>query len=48
MHETDPANLQPKVRPLNLRIGEFIRANAVVDLPVFPRWTRRMRGWPGG
>lgn len=25
MIETDPANLQPKVRPLNLRVAEFIR-----------------------
>ena len=33
MHETDPANLQPKVRPLNLRVAEFIRAHAVVDMP---------------
>ena len=33
MHETDPANLQPKVRPLNLRVAEFIRANVVVDMP---------------
>lgn len=27
MRETDPANLQPKVRPLNQRVAEFIRAN---------------------
>ena len=27
MRETDPANLQPKVRPLNLRVAEFIRSN---------------------
>ena len=27
MVETDPANLQPKVRPLNLRVAEFIREN---------------------
>lgn len=27
MFETDPANLQPTVRPLNLRVAEFIRAN---------------------
>lgn len=32
MGETDPANLQPKVRPLNLRIAEFIRANTAVDV----------------
>lgn len=27
MKETDPANLQPRVRPLNQRVAEFIRAN---------------------
>jgi hypothetical protein len=27
MRETDPANLQPKVRPLNQRAAEFIRAH---------------------
>ncbi|RWO41344.1 MAG: helicase [Mesorhizobium sp.] len=27
MEETDPANLQPKVRPLNQRVAEFIRSN---------------------
>ena len=27
MIETDPANLQPKVRPLNRRVAEFLRAN---------------------
>ena len=32
MRETDPANLQPKVRPLNLRVAEFIRANTAVDV----------------
>jgi hypothetical protein len=32
MTETDPANLQPKVRPLNHRIAEFIRANRPLDL----------------
>lgn len=31
MHKTDPANLQPRVRPLNLRIAEFIRQNPPVD-----------------
>lgn len=31
MHETDPANLQPKVRPLNQRVAEFIRANRPAD-----------------
>lgn len=33
MRETDPANLQPKVRPLNLRVAEFIRANPAVGVP---------------
>lgn len=32
MTETDPANLQPKVRPLNHRVAEFIRANRSADL----------------
>lgn len=27
MIETDPANLQPKLRPLNRKVAEFIRAN---------------------
>ncbi|MCY3821090.1 MAG: helicase-related protein [Gammaproteobacteria bacterium] len=27
MRETDPANLQPKVRPLNHRVAEFVREN---------------------
>jgi hypothetical protein len=31
MRETDPANLQPKVRPLNQRVAEFIRANRPPD-----------------
>lgn len=30
--ETDPANLQPKIRPLNLRVAEFIRAHPPHDL----------------
>ena len=33
MRETDPVNLQPKVRPLNLRVAEFIRANPVTGMP---------------
>lgn len=33
MRETDPANLQPRVRPLNLRVAEFIRANPPVGMP---------------
>lgn len=31
MIETDPANLQPKVRPLNQRVAAFIRANRPTD-----------------
>jgi hypothetical protein len=31
MLETDPANLQPKVRPLNQRVAEFVRANRPPD-----------------
>jgi hypothetical protein len=31
MRETDPVNLQPKVRPLNRRVAEFIRANHPAD-----------------
>jgi hypothetical protein len=30
--ETDPANLQPKVRPFNHRVAEFIRAHPPYDL----------------
>ena len=30
--QTDPANLQPKVRPLNHRVAEFIRANSPADV----------------
>ena len=31
MRETDPANLQPQVRPLNRRVAEFIRAHRPTD-----------------
>ncbi len=31
MAETDPANLQPRVRPLNQRVADFIRAHAQND-----------------
>jgi hypothetical protein len=31
MRETDPANLQPRVRPLNQRVAEFIRSNRPTD-----------------
>ena len=27
MYETDPINLQPKVRPLNIKVADFIRSN---------------------
>lgn len=30
--ETDPANLQPRLRPLNRRVAEFIRANPPPDI----------------
>ena len=33
MFETDPANLQPKVRPLNQRVAEFIRGNRPANDP---------------
>ena len=32
MRETDPANLQPSVRPLNHRVATFIRANPSFDI----------------
>ena len=32
MRETDPANLQPSVRPLNHRVAAFIRANPPFDI----------------
>lgn len=32
MYETDPANLQPKIRPLNIRVAEFIRAHPAIDM----------------
>jgi hypothetical protein len=54
MLETDPANLQPKVRPLNRRVADFIRANqpphmdatrvnAALDVVESP-WPRREEG----
>jgi len=33
MRETDPANLQPAVRPLNHRVETFIRENLPIDAP---------------
>ena len=33
IRQTDPANLQPKVRLLNHRVAEFIRANSPLDVP---------------
>ena len=32
MRETDPANLQPSIRPLNHRVAAFIRANPPSDM----------------
>jgi hypothetical protein len=32
MHETDPANLQPKVRPLNRKVADFLRENIPLDM----------------
>jgi hypothetical protein len=32
MIETDPANLQPKLRPLNRKVAEFIRANPPAEI----------------
>ena len=32
MHETDPANLQPKVRPINLKVAEFLRSASPTDI----------------
>ena len=31
MHETDPANLQPQVRPLNHRVAAFIRKQTLFE-----------------
>ena len=33
IRQTDPANLQPRVRPLNHRVAEFIRTNSPLDAP---------------
>lgn len=51
MHETDPANLQPSVRPLNRKVADFIRNNSPIDIEqdkieraldiVESPWTRR-------
>jgi hypothetical protein len=32
MVETDPANLQPRLRPLNLKVAEFIRGNVPSEI----------------
>ena len=32
MHQTDPANLQPPVRPLNHKVADFIRSNTPIDI----------------
>ena len=31
-HETDPANLQPRIRPLNRKVADFIRSNVPIDI----------------
>ena len=31
MHETDPANLQPKIRPLNIKVANFIRTQIPIN-----------------
>ena len=41
MRETDPANLQPAIRPLNHRVAEFIREHSPLDVPV-DRMTRAL------
>ena len=33
VRQTDPANLQPKVRPLNHRVAEFLRTNSPLGVP---------------
>ncbi len=32
MYETDPVNLQPRIRPLNRKVAEFIRNNTPLDI----------------
>ena len=49
MHETDPVNLQPKVRPLNLRVAEFIRNNppaGMLDERTIPALDILESPWP--
>ena len=31
MHETDPANLQPSIRPLNRKVADFVRDHIPID-----------------
>lgn len=31
-HETDPINLQPRVRPLNRRVADFLRENTIAEI----------------
>lgn len=33
MHDTDPANIQPRVRPLNHRVVEFLRDHGSISIP---------------
>ena len=54
MHETDPINLQPRLRPLNQRVADFIRNNTPIDMEqtkierslniVEAPWSRRDEG----
>ena len=54
MYQTDPANLQPRVRPLNRKVAEFIRNNTPIDIEqakidqvldiVESPWSRRDEG----
>jgi len=51
MYEMDPANLQPRIRPLNLKVADYIRENIPIDIEnkkidlvldiIESPWTRR-------
>jgi hypothetical protein len=54
MHETDPVNLQPRIRPLNREVADFLRSNTPIDMEqakieraldiVEAPWSRRDEG----
>ena len=54
MHETDPVNLQPRIRPLNRKVADFIRDKTPIDIEqakiekaldiVEAPWSRRDEG----